>query len=470
MTPKRAAFTRLWALSAAILLFAVVQVAAQAQHDPRMPVALSTRATFGEDAAAQSEPQSGNNGAPLTLTLSDALARARANSVEFQSAVAAAGLAHEDKVQARAALLPTVAYNNQYLYTEGNGTPSGRFIANNGVHEYVSQGTAHQDFNLAFGGVAEYRRAAAMEALAKAKAEIAIRGLAVTVVQDYYGLVVAERKYATAQKASDEAQSFLNISQNLERGGEVAHSDVIKAQLQYNQRQRDLQEARLAMGKARLALAVLLFPNFNQNFTIVDDLSSPPALPSQAEIQQLASRNNPELRAAFSAMQAGNFEVLAARTRFVPSLALDYFYGIDANHFAVSSFGVRNLGYAAFATLNIPVWNWGATLSKVRQAELRRAQARLELSAAQRQFLADLQSFYDEAETARSEMENLRASAQLAADSLRLTTLRYQAGEVSVLEVVDAQNTLTTARNTYDEGEERYRVALANLQKLTGTF
>ncbi len=94
----------------------------------------------------------------------------------------------------------------------------------------------------------------------------------------------------------------------------------------------------------------------------------------------------------------------------------------------------------------------------------------MELSAAHRQFLADLQSFYDEADAARAEMESLRAAAQLAAESLRLTTLRYQAGEVSVLEVVDAQNTLTSARNAFDDGEARYRVALANLQRLTGTF
>jgi outer membrane protein TolC len=53
---------------------------------------------------------------------------------------------------------------------------------------------------------------------------------------------------------------------------------------------------------------------------------------------------------------------------------------------------------------------------------------------------------------------------------LRLTTLRYQAGEASVLEVVDAQNTLTLTRNAYDDGQVRFQVALANLQTLTGSF
>jgi len=48
--------------------------------------------------------------------------------------------------------------------------------------------------------------------------------------------------------------------------------------------------------------------------------------------------------------------------------------------------------------------------------------------------------------------------------------LRYQAGEATVLEVVDAQTTLAGARNAYDDGLARYRVALANIQTLTGAF
>jgi outer membrane protein TolC len=58
----------------------------------------------------------------------------------------------------------------------------------------------------------------------------------------------------------------------------------------------------------------------------------------------------------------------------------------------------------------------------------------------------------------------------LSTESLRLTLLRYTAGEVTVLEVVDAQTTLVQARNAYDDGVVRYRLALANLQTLTGAF
>jgi len=71
---------------------------------------------------------------------------------------------------------------------------------------------------------------------------------------------------------------------------------------------------------------------------------------------------------------------------------------------------------------------------------------------------------------ARDAVDKLRRTADLAAESLRLVNLRYQAGTSSALEVVDAETTLTTARNAYDDGQVRYRMALANLQTLTGAF
>jgi len=131
---------------------------------------------------------------------------------------------------------------------------------------------------------------------------------------------------------------------------------------------------------------------------------------------------------------------------------------------------VPSVGYFVTASLNLPLWDWGTRRSKVRQAEIRRDQANLELSATQRQLLRNLTSFYQEGQTAREEVDLLRQSAELATENLRLNTLRYQAGEATILELVDAQNTLTQARNAYDDGLARYRVALANLQTLTGTF
>ena len=106
----------------------------------------------------------------------------------------------------------------------------------------------------------------------------------------------------------------------------------------------------------------------------------------------------------------------------------------------------------------------------MRQAEIKREQANVELTAAQRTLLRNLQAYYQEAQVARAQVESLRHSVDLSVETLRLTGLKYQNGEANILELVDAQTLLIQARNSYDDALVRYRVALSNLQTLTGTF
>ena len=402
------------------------------------------------------------------LTLDDALARARKNSTQFQAAQTDAAIARQDRYQAAAALLPTVTYNNQALYSQLNKNGV-KFIANNAAHEYLSQANAHESIDLL--SISNFRRASAASALAKARAEIASRGLVVTVVQSYYAVAAAQLKLEAAKKNGEEGDRFLKLTQDLEKGGEVAHSDVIKAELQMQDRRRQLLEAQLGVLNARLDFAVLVFPDFNDNFELAEDLHASVPLPTLSEVQQRAARDNPDLRAALAAVQQAGHDVTGARAGYLPSLTFDYWYGIDATQFAVNGpNGISNLGSSAAATVNIPIWNWGATQSRIKQAELRRSQAQRELSLAQRKLLAEIKSLYAEAETALNELSGLSRSAELSAESLRLTTLRYRGGEATVLEVVDSQSTFAQANAAYQDGAVRYRVALANLQTLTGAL
>jgi outer membrane protein TolC len=419
-------------------------------------------------AGGQAQLAPAPNDAPLTLQA--ALAQARVNSQLFRSAQSAAQLAAEDRKQAFGALLPSLSEFSQYIYTQRNGTLSGVFVANDGPKVYNTWLTVHGDI-FSPGRWAEYRAAAAAEAGARARADVAARGLVATVVQNYYGLVAAERKASSARQSLQEAQQFLTITEKQEAGGEVAHSDVVKAQIQHQQRQRDAQDAELVALKARLVLSVLVFPDFRDVFSVVDDLQDVAPLPALDDIKTRATGSSPDVKAAEAALQQGVSDVGVARGGILPSVSFDYFYGINANEWAITSpNGDRLLGSVVQAQLTVPLWSWGATQSKVRQAQLRVQQARADLSLTERQLLASVAAFYGEAQVARDQVATLRSSLDLSTESLRLTLQRYQAGEVSVLEVVDAQTTLIQARNAYDDGLVRYRVALAALQTLTGTL
>ena len=438
--------------------------------------------TLAAEPASQQQPaaaSSSKNSAPLTLTLQDALERAEKYSPQFQAAVTATKMARGNVVQARSTLLPSADILTQEMLNQGNGVlPSGRYVSNDGVHMYRAWGVFRQTFSADTFTQAGYRAATAAEEMARAQQEIAQRGLKVVVTQAYYGLVVAERGYATAQQALDQARRSLETSQQLEKGGEVAHSDVITFQIQFNQQQQSFQEATLAMDNARLALAVMLFPDFNQNFNVVDDLDTSPPLPTLEEATKMAEADNPDIRAAMAGLRESRYGVSQAKAAFLPTLSFDVDYGIEANAFALRSRvsaapeagRLPNLGFLVTATLNVPVWHWGANLSKLHQAQYQKQQAQVELSYAQRQVLKNLYSYYNEARTARSELASLQSSTSLAADSVRLNTLRYKSGDATVLDVLNAQNTLMQARNSYAAGLARYRTALANLQTLTGSF
>jgi outer membrane protein TolC len=411
------------------------------------------------------------------ITLQQAIARARENEPSFAAAAANQRVAGLDRSIARAALLPNASYHNQVLYTQPNGAHNGsgpvgsqsapRFIANNAVREYASQGVVNETLGVA--QVTAVSRAAAADAVATAELEIARRGLVAAVTTLFYQALAADHKVDVARRAAGEASGFTTLTQQRENAREAAHADVVKAQLQQQQRDRDLAEALLDAQKAHLDLGVLLFPDPRSAYTLSPDQIA--AIPARADVDEAAMRLNPELQQAMAALRVSTLDVTAARAGYLPNLGLNFTYGIDAEQFATNGGGgVKNLGYSASATLDIPVWDWLSTQHRVRQSEILRDSARTALTATQRRLVAQLDEFYAEAVTARDQLQSLEQSVQTAGDSLRLTRLRYSAGEATVLEVVDAQNSLTSAEIAREDGNVRYRLALTNLQLLTGAI
>jgi outer membrane protein TolC len=432
-------------------------------------------AAVGQTALSQ---QPDPTATPIVITLEEAINRAETIDPGFATAFANRGAASLDRSIARSALLPQAIYHNQYVYTQpngeaappvGSGSNSGstvqttpKFIASNGVREYASQAVVSEAIGLQ--QVAGYRRAGALAVQATAQLEAARRGLIAAVVDAYYGLLAADRKLEVATRSLNEAHDFQTLSEQLEAGREVAHSDVVKASLQTQQRERDLADATLAASRARLDLGVLLFPDPRTPYKLQD-------APLRAEVEAAASKNNPDLNSAISALRAADQDVTIAKGGYIPNLLLNYTYGIDAPEFAVNGQGsVRNLGYSASVTLDIPVWDWLATRDRVKQSELRRKEVTTTLNYTQRKLMAQLEEFYSETRTSGDALISLERSVMTARESLRLTKLRYKAGEATVLEVVDAQNVLLGVEMSLADGIVRYRLALANLQTLTGNM
>ena len=191
-------------------------------------------------------------------------------------------------------------------------------------------------------------------------------------------LRAADRRVAVAQRAADEAAGLTKLTQQREAGREVAHADVVKAQLQQQQRDRDLVRREAARQRR---------PGWNSaccSFPIraplhagragyaarrcrrgpMWKLRSPSTIlscESALASSHLADLNVFAARVALSAGASGSTTATASTRRSSPINAPD---------------GSRNLGYSASATLNIPVWDWFTTRDKVRQSEISRTAAK----------------------------------------------------------------------------------------------
>lgn len=443
----------LWLLSSAVC-------AAQATGSARP---LPARALTVHSAVSQ----------PVKVTLADAIRRAKVISPVLETAEGNARIAAENAVQARAANLPNVTGNSQYLYTQGNGTAAARFIANNGVHEYIAQTDVHQNISPPL--FLTYRSDAILAAAARDKAVIASRGLVVAVVQAYATLVAAHAKVKSAQGTLRAAQQFLSITQKREKNGNAAHADEVKAQIQMADSQVNLQNMQLAQEQARIALALLIFRHANRNYTVVDDPARILKLPAFVQARQQAEDNDPQVDAAVKTEKAAHKQLQAAWMGYLPTLSLDYYYGVDANQFATRYTAadgnrIQNLGYSTLASLSVPIFTWGSTHSKVKVAKYQQQQASTALAYARRLHSGNLQLYYDQAKMAQQEMKIRTQSTANAIESRKLTLLRYKAGLATALEVVNAESTVGLERDALYTAETNYATALANLATLTGNL
>ncbi len=439
---------------------------------------------FCSDGQVPNAAANSGSATPPVITLDEAIRRAEASEPGYAAASAASKSAGLDKSIALAGLLPNARFYGQGIYTQPNGiyseggagepsAPLPRFVANDSrPREYMAQGIVDETLSLA--GPAALRRADAAAAMARAEQEIARRGLIAAVTGLFFSSLAADHKLTVAEGAQKDAADFTKLTGNREQAREAAHADVVKAQLVEQQRDRDLEDARVAAEKSRLELGVLLFADPRTAFTLsAREVAS--SLSSKEEVEQAAAKNNPELKSAFASLDASKADVQAAWGALLPSVGLNVTYGIDANQFAVNGplningTQARNLGYSTSITVNLPVWDWLASEHKVKQSEIRRDVAQVTLTNAQRRMIAQLEEIYSEAQAASDQLASLDASVATAAESLRLTKLRYSAGEATVLEVVDAQTAYVTAANAHEDGRVRYETARAELATITGT-
>lgn len=422
------------------------------------------------------QPAASPSGPISELNADRAVALALHVASNYQALVVNQNIATEDIAQARAAFLPRIAAPTTFTYNSpergllvNGGLPRApSFLNLNAIREYQSGVLLTGELDINGRLSATLRRNRNLLAAARAGTEVARRDLIVAAREAYYGVAFATARLNTVDRNVATAKEFERVTELMANGGEVPSVDLSRARLQTTTRMDEQHQARAGLEVATEGLRFLIGYDASARFA-VDSLET--LAPQAGEIDlitsQTSSAGRPEIPLIEAQRAATLEDARIARAERLPSITYNIGPGVDTGSLLLSQVN-QHLGVSAIVSLSLPIFDWGISKSKERQAR-----SRADILGLQR-------DVFDRA--VNQQLVSARALATAAAERVRLASggvvdaqrtvstsmARYRAGEAPILEVTDAQNVFNLQQQTLNQGIYEYRVGIIRLEVAAG--
>lgn len=270
----------------------------------------------------------------------------------------------------------------------------------------------------------------------KAAFDMAQNTILMDVATKYFTLRLAEELTVLRESTKKNLEEHLARSKKLEEGGQISKAERLRAEVALAEAENALEDSYRDQTLARLALASLL--HTDTNITAITPVLAPEQTLAMEEFKQLAMDRHPGLRQLRTERKRSQDAVSAARADYFPTLAL----------FAYKELYTRDLtllepDWAVGAKMQWDLFKGGETRSKVSNAKaLDRS-----LSSMEEQTMDNIgllvEKRWREMEHAKSRLESLKKTRELAEEAHRSQTLAYEAGLATGLDVVDAELALS---------------------------
>jgi outer membrane protein TolC len=395
------------------------------------------------------------------LSLDDALKLALERNPDLRKQILLSLSAEQDRVLARAAILPRLDFNASAGRTRAQAPEGERVIPGIGPITIPASLTFNNSYSaglnlkqLIFDGGKWWNNLAASDlGLAASQAQVDEQRLQITflVEQRFYELVRAQRQLQVLADAARRSRDQAEFTQRLFEGGRATQADVYAARTNRDNDEinRLGQERAVELARADLAIAVGLDPGEPLTVAEPQQMFADPAAPPPAdEAVQLGLANRPSLKAFALTIESSRNLASAAKGDYSPVVTLNGNYSRNAPVF--SQFDDSNLGNSSqlSGTVNLS-WNLFAgfaTDANVRKAEIQALVGENDLQSGRRAVAADVEKAIAQLATARAQARVAVGTEANAQEGLRLARTRQEVGVGTQLEVRDAELKLTQAQ------------------------
>jgi TolC family type I secretion outer membrane protein len=277
----------------------------------------------------------------------------------------------------------------------------------------------------------------------------------------YFQLLKAITLVEVQREALNLSEEQLNRAESLFELGAASMSDVLKARVQVGEQRLQLLELENNVEKSRAQLASIMGMDVGTPIEPVDVVEATLDVPPDVDFG-LAVEKRPKVRAYKSYVRGAAKNLDVARGARYPTLTATGGYSWSSSE-APEEFDdfSRNYSWNLYLSLSVPLFDGFSTKASINSARAELSSAEDALKEARREAILDAQTSLLDLEKARQQVELAMETVRQAEEDYSISEERYRLGAGSMLELIDSQVALATAKSSLVEARYDYEIAKA---------
>ena len=414
-----------------------------------------------------------------TWTLKECLDYAAQNNISLKKASITRLSAHEDMLESKSALLPSLdASTSQSLILRPFPEEGGATVANGYVQSSVDKlyynGSYGINLNWTVWDGKRTRNQIRLNNLSEQQAVADSATMANSIHEQitmlYYQILYSKEAVDVTRQTLEASKVNENRGKVMVEVGKMSRADLAQLTAQRAQDEYNVVAAESNVRNFKRQLKELLEITDNEPFDIEAagslDGDALAEIPSMLSVYNSALSTRPEIRAQKIAIESGDVSLEIAKAQKMPTIGLVSSLSTNTTTMSNDGWGSQlqtNMSMAAGFTVSIPLLDNRKTKTAVNKAVLSRMSSELELNNLETQLSSNIENYWIQAVDCQRKYKAAKVNTQSQQESYDLLSEQFSLGLKNIVELMTGKNNLLSAKQ--NELESKY-MAILNILML----
>lgn len=374
-----------------------------------------------------------------------------------------------------AGYLPTVDLNGGFsgtMNSDNNKQDDGTTTKTTGVNNETANIGLNMNWTLfdGFGIQANYSKLKELQRMGELNTRMTIEDFVSNVSGEYYNLIRQKIRLSNLRSTLDLSRERLRIVEERYYIGSMSRLDLQQAQVDFNADSSNVLNQLEQVHTSRIRLNQLMaLDNVEEQVQIKDSLITPNPFLDEVELWKNTLSSNVSLLISQNDKTISELDYKKIRSRNYPYVKLNAGYGYTANWYEVGTTDLqRRLGLNYGLTVGINVFDGLNRKREQRNARIQIENRDLRIQDMELALRADLSNLWMAYRNNLNLWELEKSNLVAAQENYRIAIDRYKLGELSGIELREAQNSLLAAEERQSIAEYSTKVCEISLLQLSG--